>query len=153
MLSRLLRAFSTPVPGAVNAPIADSPHDADEPGRDLELDLSNGDWGEVRSVGEAPDVGGTPPAQEGEVGVAHAATPADQPIAEPAAGTLPVSAAERALMLSVMRVAPDVRYRAARSLGLLTGLDGRAGVELERALLARAHEAGKLTELDEAIAR
>jgi len=64
-----------------------------------------------------------------------------------------VSAAERALMLSVMRVAPDVRYRAARSLGLLEGLEGARGVELERALLARAHNAQKLAELDEAIVR
>jgi len=56
-------------------------------------------------------------------------------------------------MLSVMRAAPDVRYRAARGLGLMDGLDGAAGPELERLLLARARDAHMLGSLEEALAR
>jgi hypothetical protein len=59
----------------------------------------------------------------------------------------------RELMLSVMRAAPDVRYRAARALGLMDGLDGAAGADLERRLLERARDARALAALDEALAR
>ena len=59
----------------------------------------------------------------------------------------------RELMLSVMRAAPDVRYGAARALGLMDGLDGAAGPELERRLLERARDARQLATLAEALAR
>ena len=72
------------------------------------------------------------------------------------AAPAPAPAAEenpRELMLSVMRAAPDVRYRAARGLGLMEGLDSAGGPELERLLLARARDAHMLASLEEALAR
>ena len=71
------------------------------------------------------------------------------------ATTVPGPAEENAreLILNVMRAAPDVRYRAARGLGLMDGLDGAAGPELERRLLERARDARMLAALDEALAR
>lgn len=77
---------------------------------------------------------------------------AKQPRTELAAP--PPAAAEenaRELMLSVMRAAPDVRYRAARRLGLMEGLAVGAP-ELERRLLERAREARMLAALEEALA-
>jgi len=75
----------------------------------------------------------------------------------PAAGgpVVPATAEDgaRELALRIMRAAPDVRYRAARGLGLLEGLDGASGPELERGLLERARAARMLAALDEAIAR
>jgi hypothetical protein len=78
---------------------------------------------------------------------------AKQPQPELAEPT-PVSAEENAreLMLSVMRAAPDVRYAAARRLGLMDGLDA-GGPELERRVLERARDARMLAALDEALAR
>jgi hypothetical protein len=61
-------------------------------------------------------------------------------------------AGERAMMVSVMRASPDVRYRAARELGLLDGLENVVGVELERGLLERARASGVLAALEEAVA-
>jgi hypothetical protein len=55
-------------------------------------------------------------------------------------------------MVSVMRASPDVRYRAARDLGLLDGLENVVGVELERGLLERARASGVLAALEEAVA-
>jgi hypothetical protein len=72
---------------------------------------------------------------------------------EPVGAPESVSDSERAIMLAVMRVPPDVRYRAAREIGLLDGLWGAGGVELERSLLARAHAARKLEALEEALAK
>ena len=121
------------------------------------------DWNAILGGEEAP----TPGALAPQVEQADRGEPAEPAAVEPTAatdaeeraivqappGVAAVSVAERALMVSVMRVAPDVRYRAARSLGLFEGLEGRQGVELERALLANAHSAGRLQELDEALAR
>ena len=75
---------------------------------------------------------------------------------EPAAAVAALAPAEenvRELMLSVMRAAPDVRYRAARRLGLMEGLDGAGGPALERQLLGRARNARMLAALDEELAR
>lgn len=76
-------------------------------------------------------------------------------VATPAPAPAPAEAEvdARELMLSVMRAAPDVRYRAARGLGLMDGLDGAAGPELERLLLARARDARMLAALEEALTR
>ena len=57
------------------------------------------------------------------------------------------------MMVSVMRVAPDVRYRAARELGLLDGLENVVGLELERRLLERARAGRALAALQEAVTR
>ena len=75
--------------------------------------------------------------------------PAPAPFIAPA----PPSADEHRLILQVMRASPDVRYRAARELGLLVGLDGLTGGELERRLLAGARTTGRLAALSEAVAR
>ena len=75
--------------------------------------------------------------------------PAPAPFIAPA----PLSEHEHRLILQVMRASPDVRYRAARERGLLRGLDGLAGGELERRLLAGARATGRLAELSEAVAR
>ena len=75
-----------------------------------------------------------------------------QPEPEPAAPPAPAEENARELMLGVMRAAPDVRYRAARRLGLMDGLDG-SGPELERRLLERARDARMLAALQEAVAR
>ena len=66
----------------------------------------------------------------------------------------PATAEENAreLMLSVMRAAPDVRYRAARQLGLMEDL-AAGGPEFERRLLERARAARMLAALDEALTR
>jgi hypothetical protein len=73
--------------------------------------------------------------------------------ASPAPAAAPFSAEEHAAILGVMRVAPDVRYRAARSAGLLDGLEDVRGAALEHAILERARDAGKLSELAEATSR
>lgn len=57
------------------------------------------------------------------------------------------------LMISILAVAPDVRYRAARQLGVLAGLMGASGPEVERRLLERAYERRMLAALAEAISR
>ena len=57
------------------------------------------------------------------------------------------------MMLSVMRVPPDVRYRAAKELGLFDGLQNVVGLELERRLLEQARETRTLAALAEAVAR
>jgi len=59
----------------------------------------------------------------------------------------PVASDNRAIMLAVMRAAPDSRHRAARELGLLDGLEHLTGVELERELLKHAVDSGQLEEL------
>jgi hypothetical protein len=74
----------------------------------------------------------------------------DTPDREP---DVAISDAERAVIVDVMRVAPDVRYRAARSLDLLGGLEDTYGVVREHALLGRARSSGKLIALAEAVAR
>lgn len=86
---------------------------------------------------------------------AVAATAPAEPAAETVAAVAqgPVEEDARELMLSVMRAAPDLRYRAARQLGLLEGLEGASGPELERRLLERARDARALTALKEALAR
>ena len=73
--------------------------------------------------------------------------------APPAPAAAPFSAEEHAAIIGVMRVAPDVRYRAARSAGLLDGLEDMRGAALEHAILERARGAGKLAELAEATSR
>jgi hypothetical protein len=55
------------------------------------------------------------------------------------------------MMVSVMRVPPDVRYRAARELGLLDGLQNVHGLELERRLLTQTRASRKLAALEEAV--
>ena len=57
------------------------------------------------------------------------------------------------MMVSVMRAAPDVRYRAARQLGLLDGLQNVHGLELERRLLTQARASRKLAALEEAVSK
>ena len=84
------------------------------------------------------------------------AEPAAQAVAAAVAvPAVPAPAEEnsRELMVSVMRAAPDLRYRAASRLGLLEGLAGASGPELERRLLERARDARMLTALEEALAR
>jgi hypothetical protein len=98
--------------------------------------------GEQESAGSAE-----PPAP------ATTRTKAAPALAAPAVERPRVSAQERAIMVGVMRVAPDVRYRAARTLGLLDGLERHSGVELEHSLLERAHASGKLDALGEALVR
>ncbi|HLW95560.1 MAG TPA: hypothetical protein VKS25_09300 [Solirubrobacteraceae bacterium] len=65
------------------------------------------------------------------------------------AGPLETSPSE--LVLVIMRAAPDLRYSAARELGLLEGLAGGQGPELERRILERARDEGKLEALAQAI--
>jgi len=85
--------------------------------------------------------------------VAEQATPAFVAENRTAVAAEPLSADEHAAILGVMRVAPDVRYRAARSAGLLDGLEEMRGAALEHAILERARSAGKLSELAEATSR
>jgi hypothetical protein len=89
-------------------------------------------------------------------GWAGLAARVEEPADEGAAGeepSEPISAAEHAVIIDVMRVAPDVRYRAARSLDLLKGLEETHGIAREHAILERARSSGKLIPLAEAIAR
>jgi hypothetical protein len=64
-----------------------------------------------------------------------------------------ITAAEHAVIIDLMRVAPDVRYRAARSLDLLRGLEDTYGFTREHAIIERARDAGQLIPLTKAIAR
>jgi len=84
-----------------------------------------------------------------------AAAPLGAPVPAAGAPAVPATAEDgaRELALRIMRAAPDVRYGAARRLGILEGLDGASGPELERGLLERARAARMLAALDEAIAR
>jgi hypothetical protein len=79
-----------------------------------------------------------------EPSVAAAPSPSPSPSPEPDA---------RAIMIRVMRVAPDARYRAARQLGLLEGSEHAAGPELERHLLQRAYTMRMLGALEAALSR
>jgi hypothetical protein len=77
-----------------------------------------------------------------------------QPQSEPAppiAASTPPEEGAREITVRVMRAAPDVRYRAARALGLLEGVEHLAGPEREIALLARARASRQLAALEEAI--
>jgi hypothetical protein len=71
------------------------------------------------------------------------------PIAAPA----PPEEGAREIAVRVMHAAPDVRYRAARTLGLLDGLEYAMGPEREIALLERARAGRQLAALEEAIAK
>jgi hypothetical protein len=73
--------------------------------------------------------------------------PAPPPIAAPA----PPKEDAREITVRVMHAAPDVRYRAARALGLLDGLELVAGPEREAALLERARASRQLAALEQAI--
>jgi hypothetical protein len=79
-----------------------------------------------------------------------------QPQSEPAppiaAPPLPEEGA-REIAVRVMHAAPDVRYRAARALGLLDGWEYATGPEREIALLERARASRQLAALEEAIGR
>jgi hypothetical protein len=57
------------------------------------------------------------------------------------------------LVLNIMRAAPDLRFHAARQLGLLQPGEAGSGPDFERALLERARDTGMLAPLEEAIAR
>ena len=70
----------------------------------------------------------------------------------PAAAPQPAEEGARELVLTIMRAAPDLRYRAARALGLLDGPSG-GGPEFERRLLERARDAARLSALEEALRR
>jgi hypothetical protein len=59
----------------------------------------------------------------------------------------------RELVFAIMRAAPDVRYRAARALGLLEGQGSGGGPEFERRLLERARDARQLAALERALQR
>jgi hypothetical protein len=139
MLGRLLRMFAAPAPPPADPPPADPPRPPLEPPAADPPEGASEDWSEILSGVEEPA------AELEPVEEAHEDPPAPPPAAAPGA--------ELALAVSVMRAAPDVRYRAARSLGLFDGLDGSRGVELERALLANAQQAGKLEALEEAVAQ
>jgi hypothetical protein len=73
--------------------------------------------------------------------------PAPPPIAAPA----PPEEGAREITVRLMHAAPDVRYRAARALGLLDGLELVAGPEREVALLERARAGRQLAALEQAI--
>jgi hypothetical protein len=73
------------------------------------------------------------------------------PLAAPAPPDAPPEEGAREITVRVMRAAPDVRYRAARSLGLLDGLEYAMGPEREIALLGRAQADRQLGALEEAI--
>lgn len=83
----------------------------------------------------------------------------EQPVAleassqPPAAATQPTEDGARELVFTIMRAAPDLRYRAARTLGLLEGPDAGGGPEFERRLLERARDTRQLAALEEALRR
>jgi hypothetical protein len=56
-------------------------------------------------------------------------------------------------VFSIMRAAPDLRYRAARTLGLLESRDSGGGPEFERRLLERARDTRQLAALEQALRR
>ena len=60
---------------------------------------------------------------------------------------------EREMVYRVMRASPDVRLRAARQLGLLLESEELSGSELDKDVLRRARDNGRLAELDVRIAR
>ena len=76
---------------------------------------------------------------------------------EPALGVSASHAPEegaRELVFAIMRAAPDVRYRAARRLGLIDGASAAAGgPDFERRLLEGARDRLQLAELAQAIQR
>jgi hypothetical protein len=74
-----------------------------------------------------------------------------EPVATVAVASRPEERAHE-LVLSIMRAAPDLRFRAARELGLLEPAERGSGPEFERMLLERARDAHKLTALEQAIA-
>jgi predicted phosphodiesterase len=58
----------------------------------------------------------------------------------------PIESNERTLVFHIMRAAPDVRHRAARSLGLV-GESDAAGLTLDREILERARAQNQLSDL------
>jgi hypothetical protein len=57
------------------------------------------------------------------------------------------------LVFVIMAAAPDLRYRAARTLGLLEGQPSGGGPEFERRLLERARDTRQLAALEQALQR
>ena len=73
---------------------------------------------------------------------------------EPATASQAPEDGARELVFAIMRAAPDVRYRAARRLGLIdSGSGPAAGPDFERRLLEGARERRQLAELVQAIQR
>jgi hypothetical protein len=83
----------------------------------------------------------------------------EQPVALEASTSPPAAASQQAeegareLVLTIMRAAPDLRYRAARALGLIEGPDSGGGPQFERRLLERARDTRQLAALEEALRR
>jgi hypothetical protein len=82
----------------------------------------------------------------------------EQPVAleaptQPSAAPQQAEDGARELVLTIMRAAPDLRYRAARALGLLEGPGSGGGPQFERRLLERARDTRQLAALEEALRR
>jgi len=96
-----------------------------------------------------------PPASQPQASQPQASqSPASPPPASPPqAFSQPAEEGAREFVLTIMRAAPDRRYRAARALGLLDGPDSGGGPQFERRLLERARDTRRLSALEEALRR